>query len=310
MLVFSLVELFRPAELFYRYSIGVLQWPCWAAIAALRGQALPGVLPVRATADASDLAALPMALLALRFGWLRTRREPRATGSSLRLSGFAVVALAILQPKAARAAAPPTPTTADCFAHGAYTHDGFYLSGGLGFGALFVDSAASISNGFQQATPSSASGVIFPMIDLSIGGTLRDPRLVFGARYVMADAVEPAVSTLEHSFTTPDFRLGYQELSLFVSHYLDPHLGAHVGGSIGYFSLYAGQTQETLGDSSYPGSNQPSGVSLSFEGGQDFWIMKEVSAGITLRLAFARLSADSNTTLVLAPTVVGSLLLH
>jgi hypothetical protein len=75
MLVFSLVELWGPAEAFYRYSIGLMQWPFRTAAFALRGAPLPGLLPVQATADATDLVALPMALLALGFGWMRTRSD-------------------------------------------------------------------------------------------------------------------------------------------------------------------------------------------------------------------------------------------
>jgi hypothetical protein len=221
--------------------------------------------------------------------------------------GSLVLALA-WAPGAASAA--PAESRPGCFAKGAYTHNGFFLSGGLGMGALFVDSEAAISNGFQQPLSSSANGVLAPMLDLAIGGTLRDPLLVIGARYVRADAPEPVVHTEGESFTVPNFRIGFGELSLFGRYYTDPHVGTHVGGSVGFFSLYSGESSESLGDASYPGSDSQNGVGLSVEGGQDFWIMNEVSFGLTVRLAFARLSHDSNTTLVFAPALLGSLVYH
>jgi hypothetical protein len=314
MLGFTLVELWTPAETAYRHAIGVLQWPFWAAVSAVRGGAPPGIALVPATADATDLLALPMGICALSFGWRRpsTPRDPRPTRLLSRAIGLLLALFVALraEPAAAEASAGTAPTKPDCFARGAYTHNGFYLSGGLGMGALVVDSEASISNGFQQGIPSSASGQMFPMIDLSIGGTLPDPRLVLGVRYVQGESVEPVIDTLDESFTITNFRIGFQELSAFASYYFDPHIGTHVGGSIGFFHLFSGESQETLGDSAYPNSKSPNGLSLSAEGGQDFWLMKEISAGVTLRMTFARLSSDSNTTLVFAPTLLGTLLLH
>lgn len=226
----------------------------------------------------------------------------------LALSSLLLLLSLVSAPETANAA--PAESKPDCFAKGAYTHNGFFLYGGTGIGALFVDSDAAISNGFQQRLPSSANGLLFPTLDLSIGGTLKDPLLVLGARYSQADAQEPVIHTADESFTVPSFRLGFQEFSVFGRYYLDPHVGTHVGGSIGFFSLYAGEVQDSLSDDFYPGSEEQNGVGLSIEGGQDFWLMNEVSFGLSVRLAFARLSNDSNVTLVFAPTLLAGLLYH
>lgn len=84
MVVFSAVELWTPAETFYRYSIGVLQWPFRAVLSLLRSGNLPRVAPVGATADATDLVALPMGLVAYAFGIQRTQRTSAAVSSVAR----------------------------------------------------------------------------------------------------------------------------------------------------------------------------------------------------------------------------------
>lgn len=68
LLVFALPEVWKPAELVYRYGLGAAQWPFRALAAASSGAALPELRPVRATADLSDLLALPMGLLAFAVG--------------------------------------------------------------------------------------------------------------------------------------------------------------------------------------------------------------------------------------------------
>lgn len=64
LLAFALPEVSPAAELAYRYGLGGAQWPFRALAALLSGHAPPNVHPVRATADVTDLLALPMGLVA------------------------------------------------------------------------------------------------------------------------------------------------------------------------------------------------------------------------------------------------------
>jgi hypothetical protein len=61
---FALPEVWQPAEVVYRYGLGAAQYPFRIVAAMLAGHGLPALLPVRATADVTDLLAMPMALVA------------------------------------------------------------------------------------------------------------------------------------------------------------------------------------------------------------------------------------------------------
>jgi hypothetical protein len=75
-LVFSWVNLSSAGAHAYRVGLGLLQWPGFAALDALRGEGLRGPHLVHFTQDASDLMALP----ALAFAaWSARRRLGRLT---------------------------------------------------------------------------------------------------------------------------------------------------------------------------------------------------------------------------------------
>jgi hypothetical protein len=61
---FALPEISPAAELVYRYGLGAAQWPFRLLAALATGHAVPNVQPVRATADVTDLLAVPMGLVA------------------------------------------------------------------------------------------------------------------------------------------------------------------------------------------------------------------------------------------------------
>jgi hypothetical protein len=83
MLAFALPEVWRPAELAYRYGLGALRWPLQALLAVSTGEAQLGLRPVRATADITDLLALPMGLVAFRIGRRAgARRKSNTTQAS------------------------------------------------------------------------------------------------------------------------------------------------------------------------------------------------------------------------------------
>jgi hypothetical protein len=67
-LVFALPEIWEPAERCYRYGLGALRYPFRWLWARLSGHTAPRLLPVCATADLTDLLALPMTYVAWRVG--------------------------------------------------------------------------------------------------------------------------------------------------------------------------------------------------------------------------------------------------
>lgn len=76
---YTIVELWKPAETVYCFAWGVLQWPFRAVFSLFRHEAIGGIRPVAATADLTDLVALPMGLVALAVGW---RRPPAGAKTS------------------------------------------------------------------------------------------------------------------------------------------------------------------------------------------------------------------------------------
>jgi hypothetical protein len=71
--VFTLVELLPAGDAAYERALGLLQWPARVLVATVAGEDLPAVVPVVATADATDLLALPAVLVALALLRHRSR---------------------------------------------------------------------------------------------------------------------------------------------------------------------------------------------------------------------------------------------
>jgi len=69
-LVFALPEVWQPAELAYRYGAAGLRYPFQLLWSLAQGHTTRAFVPVRATADITDLLAVPMALVAWRVGRL------------------------------------------------------------------------------------------------------------------------------------------------------------------------------------------------------------------------------------------------
>jgi hypothetical protein len=77
---YTLVELWEPAETAYRFTWGTLQWPFRATFSLFRHEAIREIRPVSATADLTDLLALPMGFVALGIGWRRTHTDTDVSG--------------------------------------------------------------------------------------------------------------------------------------------------------------------------------------------------------------------------------------
>jgi hypothetical protein len=72
LLVFALPEVWPPAATAYRYGFAALRYPFKLLFSLASGKNAPHFVPVRATADVTDLLALPMGFVAYRVG----RRSP------------------------------------------------------------------------------------------------------------------------------------------------------------------------------------------------------------------------------------------
>jgi hypothetical protein len=82
LLAFALPEVWAPAEAVYRYGLGAARYPFQAALALVSGQSWPPLRAVRATADVTDLLAMPMALVAFAVGRRGKSREAQASAVS------------------------------------------------------------------------------------------------------------------------------------------------------------------------------------------------------------------------------------
>jgi hypothetical protein len=81
-LVFALPEVSPTAELAYRHGAAWLRYPFQLLWSLAHGRPAPRFVPVRATADLTDLLALPMALLAWRVGRVDGTGAPQASAVS------------------------------------------------------------------------------------------------------------------------------------------------------------------------------------------------------------------------------------
>jgi hypothetical protein len=288
LLMFALPEVWHPAEVAYRYGLGTLRWPFRALWALAAGDAWPRLRPVRATADVTDLLAMPMGLLALRIG---RRSAARPAKSARRLAATAAFALFSLNSQRASAASQP------------FTHDGFYMSAEAGPGLLYANSSGSISNNFLQEVPSSAVAVAAPAMAFAFGGTFARYGLTLGGRVGVARGVHPVVSTLNTRFSIPKHDLLLLEIGPFAHYYPDLRRGLYFGASLGF--AWLGLTGSSEGAAP--------GFSGSLEVGNGFFFARQWSLGAALRLSAARTSSfdgPSVGTITLLPALVATVTLH
>jgi hypothetical protein len=286
---FSLVELWAPAETEYRFALGYLQWPFRAAFAWFRGDAAPGISPVLATADVTDLAATPMGVVSYFLGRRPDVRKPRARSQWL-AAGTWFFALLLVASHSAPATAAER------------THDGFYLAGELGAGLLFLQSTASISNGFQQSIESSASGRALPVPSVEVGGTLARQHLVLGGRFTHAKVREPTIETLGDRFILENSEYELSAFQAFGHYYPDLHDGLRFGMAFGLAMFDA---------VSAPSSNEQQGYVLSLDVGHGIWISKNWMLGGVARLAAGWLEGDEfGSSRFLLPTLAVALTWH
>ncbi len=292
MIAFALPEISAPAEALYRIALGALQWPYHALVAIVDGSALPALRPVRATADPTDLLALPMGLVAYRIA----RRGTRQNRSS-NLSAAVIATLLAVTTLAARArAAEPA---------NVHRHDGFYLGIEIGPAVAFLDSTASISNGFQQEIASSAKGIGFPGGGFEVGGTLGSSGLMLGGRVGFARAYSPVIETMGERFTLAEHSLGIWNTELIAELYPDPTSGLHFGAGLGLSAI-----DPDISSSRSSGEDQ-SGWCASLEVGHGFWVGRQWTLGAAFRFTAAKLEGDSfGKTTLMMPGLYAALAWH
>jgi len=288
LLVFALPELWKPAEDVYRYGLAALQRPFRAAWAYFCGRPLRAFRPVRATADVTDLLAMPMAWLALRVAWRGA--APLRRHAPLLLAIACALALWCAPGRALAA-------------HGkARAHDGVYLSLEAGSGLAYIDSTDSISNGFRQDIPSTALAPLAPATSVAIGGTL-PMGLVLGGRLGVSNLVHPVISTLGDRFMLPHQHFILLELGGMAQYYPDVGSGLHFGTGFGLAGL--GLVDGSRGAAP--------GFFGSIEAGHGWFVADQWSVGLTFRLTAAHTSGrdgDDVSTTTLMPALLLSLTLH
>jgi hypothetical protein len=292
MLAFALPEVSPTAESAYRFTLGALQWPYHALVGLLHGRAMPRLRPVRATADATDLLALPMGLVAYRIG----RRSPRIERPSKLAMPVITSLLVVALSSASASAAEPA---------GVHAHDGLYLGFELGPALVFVDSTASISNGFQQPIPSKATGTALPGGAIELGGTLSDFGLVLGGRVGFTRVYSPVVETLGKRFTLEEHSLGIWNAELIAELYPDPTSDLHFGAGLGLSGIDPDiQSTRSSGEGHQ-------GWCASLEIGHGLWIGRQWTLGAVARVTAARLQGDRfGRTTLLMPGAYAALAWH
>lgn len=274
--IFALPELWPAAETAYRYAFGALQWPFRIAASWLRGAPPAAFAPVNATADPTDLLALPMLFAA----WRVARKAP----------ALLVLPLALLFTPATAHAAPRT-------------HDGFYASFDAGPEILLLQSSASVSNGFRQSIDSSASAFSVPSWSLALGGTLRGTGVVLGGTLGYAYFRDPIVKTLGTRFELTAADLEAFHFGGFARYYPDPQRGLSLGLGAGAMSL------ELKGPG--VGGHDVKGPYLAIEAGYGFWLGRQWSLGVNARVTAAQLHGDvGGATRVLMPGLFAAITWH
>jgi hypothetical protein len=307
---FALPEVWAPADHAYRYGLAALRFPFRALHTLLSFGAWPDFRPVVATADVTDLFALPMGFLAYRVGALPNRHRELSVPMGRAAPNLLFAALiAVARPCSAAEPASKRAPVERPDEKGDYRHDGFFLDAALGGGLLYVDSAASVTNGFRQRIPSTATGANAPLISFACGGTLRWPSLLLGLRVDVGGPNAPAVSTLGERFSISDHNLQLVQVSPFLRYYPDPTDGLHFGAGISILVLEAAQGTSVF-DSTYSLGESQAGAGVLLEAGHGIWVSRQFSAFATLRVVTGRVSGDNGASFIFAPSLFGGLAWH
>lgn len=203
------------------------------------------------------------------------------------------------------AAAPPGASSASS---GVRTHDGFYLSFGLGLG-----SASATAEPKQGSVKEVSISSLAILGELAIGVTVAPGLVIGGGVY---SAVSPSPT---YTATIEDVDLGDQhvddegeagsigQIGPFALYYFDPTGGLYAFGAPTLASVSGGKAK------SYPdavGETSGTGFGVVLGGGYDIWVGDEWSVGGQLRFQYATatLEDDDGDETDFSGTVIGALL--
>ncbi len=310
---FALPEIWAPADYAYRYGMGVARFPFRALASLLNAGHWPDFQPVVATADASDVLAVPMAFVAYRVGALPDARTPGRSSPPWFATLLTLALLATTRPCAADAADTNRVESRVVTARKrtAHRHDGLFVDAAFGGGLLYVDSAASVSNGFRQPIASTATGALAPVMSVAIGGTFRFwPGLVLAVRFAGGGANQPAISTLGQRFSVRSHNLDLTQVHLFLRYYPDPTGGLHFGAGTGIMNVAVSHGDDYFDSTRGGMGDEQRGFGFMLEGGHGIWLSEQFSAAATLQLVAGRVSGNHGASFVLAPQLLGGISWH
>jgi hypothetical protein len=222
--------------------------------------------------------------------------------------GIASTFAALTSPSYAQQAAPaPSPTAPTSPAAGGgsqpLTHDGFYLSGALGFGRMRDDMKLTVDLlGLGREYEGHAEG--FSVAGHLFAGYTVTKALVVGGGIFFEQVADPEIE-LEGSDLGDDVSVGTLVLvGPGVVWYPDKHGGFHLLGAVG------GARIELRDDSDRIQDHSPVGGGIAIGVGYDFFIGDEWSAGVLLRGVGATLSDDNLTHRVTTGSLMLSVTYH
>jgi hypothetical protein len=167
----------------------------------------------------------------------------------------------------------------------AFTHDGFYLRGGLGVGGL---SASPSIDGEPQTNVSMLGGGIGAAA--MIGGAL-SPGVFLGGAVFLQQAFNPQYKENGVTYqSNTDKSLNFGFIGPFIDWYPHPRDGFHVGGFVGFARL---TMTNPNGDAT---SYSPIGGAGGFLLGHDFWVDPHWCLGLSLHAVGGRVAGTPELT--------------
>jgi hypothetical protein len=310
-----LMETTRWGDAAYRHGLGGLQYPFRWVWAALRGDALPRILPVSATRDLTDLLCLP----ALAGAWwvgaaARGRRSPgpgrhtRAmrscsppmTGAALALAtSLATWSLPCRAQNGTVSGAAQTAASHPASPAGQASdvdprlpeRAGFFLRALPGIAFMGVDSERSALSAFQQPIPSSATAY-GGSFELELGGAATR-QLVFAGAIEQTSVRHVRIRVRDQVVAVEDLQFESISLGAVAVFYPWDQRGWHASAKVAFGGLNSSGAQdwpygETLG------GQDLKGPVVELSAGHDWWIGRHWWMGAATRVGYGSMTSGTH----------------